>query len=490
MTATTGDRLADRVDDTLAARPGGLRRGSVAFPRALALSVGIQGPTAGVIIGPAIIAGIVGAPGGLAQVGALVAMAFVAYAFVTFTRSFNTAGSVYAFNGTALGPAYGFVSAWLLLTVYLGFAAGVYASTADIAGTLLASAGLPVWWGWLALAGAAFAVGLAYASIGVSSLVILVLEGASILLITAVGVTVVLAGGYHHHALSAAPFTPHGVGLSVLALGVVGAFGQFSGFEGAATLGEETRHATRAIPAAVAASLAISAAVYIFFTWIVYSAYPSPAAVAADPAPLVHVADVYLSPGVGTAVNVAGVVSAFGAQLALLNAAARLTFALGRELGATRLTRVSPRTGAPVGALAAVAGFSVAGLAAFAAEPTAARAATLLIQYGAYLLLVAYALTVVAALVWTWRTTRRPLPLTVLTVGVAVIGCVLYRTFHPFPAAPFDRVVLAATATAALGVAAAGSRRVRTALRGSALLAVTTPATGHPDGEAVAHAAS
>jgi len=76
-----------------------------------------RGPTAGVIIGPAIIAGIVGEPGALAEVLALVAMGFVAYAFVVFTRAFNTAGSVYAFNATALGPGYGFVSAWPLLLV-------------------------------------------------------------------------------------------------------------------------------------------------------------------------------------------------------------------------------------------------------------------------------------------------------------------------------------------------------------------------------------
>jgi amino acid transporter len=112
----------------------------------VALPVGIQGPTAGVIIGPAIIASIVGEPGALAQVLALVAMGFVAYAFIVFTRAFNTAGSVYGFNAAALGPGYGFVSAWLLLLVYISFAAGVYAATADIAQTLLASLGLHVSW--------------------------------------------------------------------------------------------------------------------------------------------------------------------------------------------------------------------------------------------------------------------------------------------------------------------------------------------------------
>jgi len=155
-TLTDSQHLAERVDGaTAAATSGGraLRRGNLRFTRTVALPVGIQGPTAGVIIGPAIIASIVGEPGALAQVLALAAMGFVAYAFIVFTRAFNTAGSVYGFNATALGPGYGFVSAWLLLLVYVSFAAGVYAATADIAQTLLASLGLHVGWVWLGLIG-------------------------------------------------------------------------------------------------------------------------------------------------------------------------------------------------------------------------------------------------------------------------------------------------------------------------------------------------
>ena len=474
---TTADDLAQRVDQaTAGASPGrSLRRGSLRFLRTAALPVGIQGPTAGVIIGPAIIAGIVGEPGALAQVLALAAMGFVAYAFVVFARAFNTAGSVYAFNGTALGPGYGFVSAWLLLLVYASFAAGVYASTADIAQTLLASLGLHIGWAWVGLAGAALALALAFTSIGFSSLVILACEGASVALITAVAVAVLAAGGYHHHGLTAAPFSPHGVSLTVLALGVTAVFGQFSGFESAATLGEETHRSTRTIPAAITWSLIGAAAIYIFFTWIVYSAYPSSSAVAADPAPLVHVAGTYLGSPVGVAVNVAGLVSAFGAQLACLNAAARLLYALGRESGGPGrfLTRTWARYGSPAGALTVAGAASVVGLAAFGAEPTATRAATLIIQYGAYLVLAAYLLTVIAALAWTWRTGRRLVPLAVLAAGVAVLGYVLYRTFVPFPAAPFGWVVAAAAASAAIGAGLLLVPGLLPRLRRSPLLAVT-----------------
>lgn len=480
-TLTPPGELAVLVDEaTGAAAPGrSLRRGSLHFLRTAALPIGIQGPTAGVIIGPAIIAGIVGEPGALAQVLALVAMGFVAYAFVVFTRSFNTAGSVYAFNGAALGPGYGFVSAWLLLLVYTSFAAGVYAATADIGQALLASLGAHPGWLWLGLAGAALALALAYTSIGFSSLVILACEGASIALITAVGIAALAAGGYHHHGVTTAPFSPHGVSLAVLALGVTAAFGQFSGFESAATLGEEARRSTRTIPAAIAWSLVGAAAIYIFFTWIVYSSYPGPAAVAASPAPLVHVARTYLGSGAAIAVNAAGVISAFGAQLACLNAASRLLFALGRETSgpSSVLTRTWRHYGSPVGALTIAGAVSVAALLALGFGRTATRAATLIIQYGAYLILAAYLMTVAAALAWTWRTRRRPLPLAILAAGTAVLGYVVYRTFAPFPAAPFGWVVLAAAASAAAGAMILLVPGLLPRLHRSRLLAVTAQAS-------------
>ncbi|MDE3132839.1 MAG: APC family permease, partial [Acidobacteriota bacterium] len=189
MSTTTeparGD-LAARVEQSVAvADPGrSLRHNSLQFARTVALPVGIQGPTAGVIVGPAVLAGIVGGSGALAYLLGFVAMAFCAYAFVVFSRAFNSASSVYAFNGSVFGARYGFLSAWLLLLVYTSFAAGVYASTADIAQSLLASMGIHVGWVLLAVAGWALTMVIAYASIGLSSMVIFILEGVAIVLIS------------------------------------------------------------------------------------------------------------------------------------------------------------------------------------------------------------------------------------------------------------------------------------------------------------------
>ena len=281
--------------------------------RTVALSVGIQGPVAGVIVGPAILASLVGGSGALAYSLGLAAMAFVAYAFIVFARSFNSAGSIYAFNSVALGPTYGFVSAWILLLVYLSFAAAVYASTADIAQTLFSSWGVHLGWVWFAVSGFALSTLFAHRSIRLTTAVIFAVEGIAVVLLSVVGIAVIAHNGVAH-SFSATPFNVHGIGVGALALGVVNAFGAFSGFEGAATLGEESSDAARTIPRAIGWSLAGSALVYIVFTWIADNAFSSSQALASDPAPFVHLADLYVGSAMGSVVNIAGVVSAFGAS--------------------------------------------------------------------------------------------------------------------------------------------------------------------------------
>jgi amino acid transporter len=446
------------------------------FVRTVALSVGIQGPVAGVIVGPAVLASLVGGSGALVYLLGLIAMAFVAYAFVIFSREFNSAGSVYAFNGAALGPTYGFVSAWILLLVYLSFAAAVYASTADIAQTLFASFGVHLGWIWFALVGFAATMVFAYRSIRVTTMVIFAVEGIAVVLLGIVGVAVMWHGGYHHHALSTSPFQLHGLALGVLGIGVVNAFGAFSGFEGAATLGEESRAPSKTIPRAIGWSLFGSATIYIVFTWIANNAYATPGALAVDPAPFVHLANHYVSPVMGKLVNVAGVISAFGAQLACIVAANRLIFALGRDVGPERswgralLTRTHARFGSPVGALAVSGFITLVALLAFSTEHTALRALIMIVEFGAYLIIVVYFLTVVAATVWVARHARRVLPMIVLSVGVLVLGGVLYDTFHPFPPAPYSWIVAAAGFSVVVGVLLARTRHVRTQLSASPLL--------------------
>lgn len=449
-----------------------LRPGRLRFFRTIAESVGVQGPTGGVVIGAALLAGISGGGTALVELAAAVAMGFVAYAFVLFTRSFNSAGSVYGFTGAAVGPSFGFLSAFALMFVYINFAGGVYASTADEAQPAFQAIGLHLTWQAYALAVFGLVCLLAYLDIKISTAIVLALEGGAMLVVVVVSAIVLAKGGYHGHAFSSAPFRPGGASLSVLGLGVVFSFSAFSGFEAAATLGEESDRPRRVIPRAVWISLAVVAVFEIGVAFVVTNAYPSVQQLAGSPVPLVTVTDRFVTPWVGDLVNFAAVLSSFGAALASASGASRILFALGRDgFGPRMLRRTSLRTGSPVGALGVVAAASLAFLVPFLWEPAAGRAVAVVLTYGADLVIAAYVLVVTAAIVFTIRRRMAVAQTAVLVVGLAVLGFVVKDTFVPFPAAPYNWDAIAAGATLLVGgLLPLISRRLRDNLRSSPLL--------------------
>jgi amino acid transporter len=166
------------------------------------------------------------------------------------------------------------LSAWTLLLVYVSFAGGVCAATADEAQPAFGTLGLHLAWPVYAIIAFVLVMALAYLDVKISVTVILVLEGASMLLVITACSIILAKGGFHGHAFSPAPFRPNGVTLSVLGLGIVFSFAAFSGFEAASTLGEESQQPRRLIPLAIAVSLAVVAIFQIGVAAVVTNAYP------------------------------------------------------------------------------------------------------------------------------------------------------------------------------------------------------------------------
>jgi amino acid transporter len=455
---TTPESLTLEAGTATAAYPnagetGRLRGGRLRFFRTIAESVGVQGPTAGVVIAAAVLASVSGGGTALVQIVAAVAMGFVAYAFVIFTRGFNSAGSVYGFTGAAAGARFGFLSAWTLMLVYVSFAGAVCTVTADEARPAFGAVGLHLAWQMYAVIAFVLVMALAYLDIKISSTVILALEGASMILVIIACSIITAKGGFHGHAFSSAPFRPNGVAPSVLGLGIVLTFSSFTGFEAAATLGEESRQPRRLIPLAIAVSLAVVAIYAIGVAAVVTNAYPSVTQLSQAPVPLVTVTDKFVTGWMGALVNFGAVVSAFGASLACAVGASRILFALGRDAGPVMLTRTSRRTGAPLGALIWVGAGSLLTLLLFIREPQATRAVAISLAYGADLIIAAYVLVVIAAIIFTIRRRMSPVKTMILAFGLAVLGYVVKDTFVPIPAAPYDWDALAAGITVVAGIA-------------------------------------
>jgi len=272
-----------------------------------------------------------------------------------------------------------------------------------------------------------------------------------LLVVTVCGI-VLAKGGFHGHAFSSAPFRPGGATLPVLGLGIVLSFSTFSGFEAAATLGEESRQPGRLIPPAIMASLAVVAVFTIGVTAVVTNAYPSTSQLSTATVPLVTVTDEFVAGWMGDLVNFGAVVSAFGASLACAVGASRILFALGRDARSGMLRRTSRITGAPVGALIWVGAGSLLTMLLFIAEPLATRAVAISLAYGADLIIVAYVLVVIAAIIFTIRRRMPPVKTVILVIGLAVLGYVAKDSFAPLPAAPFNWDALAAGITLAAGI--------------------------------------
>jgi amino acid transporter len=431
---------------------GRLRAGRLRFFRTIAESVGVQGPTGGVVIAAAILASVSGGGTALVQIVAAVAMSFVAYAFVIFTRGFNSAGSVYGFTGAVAGPRFGFFSAWALMLVYVSFACGIYAGTVDEAQPAFGHLGLHLSWQVYAIIAFVLVMALAYLDIKISAMVILALEGVSMILVIIACSIIVAKGGFRGHAFSPVPFRPNGVPLSVLGLGIVLSFSTFSGFEAAATLGEESHQPRRLIPLAIAVSLAVVAIFEIGVTAVVTNAYPGTTQLSKAAVPLVTVTDKYVAGWMGDLINFGAVVSLLGAALACAVGGSRILFAVGRDAGPVMLRRTSRATGAPAAALAWVGAGSLLTLMLFIKEPLATRAVAISLTYGSDLIIAAYILVVIAAIIFTIRRRMSPVKTVILVIGLAVLGYVVKDTFAPFPAPPFSWDALAAGITLLAGI--------------------------------------
>jgi amino acid transporter len=437
----------------------GLRR-ELRFWEAIAISIGIMAPTAAMALNGTAPAGLIGRAVPLAFIFATVGVLLVSYAFIRLSRYFSHAGSVYALAGVTLGPQVGFISGWALLGTYMAFTC---ASTAE-AGTFGVAffQGTGIWNGadyiWIALVAAIIIAILAYGDIRVATRSLLGMEGISVTLIVILMIVIVvklIAGtSPHGTSITADAFKlPSGTSLSAVGSAAVFGFLSFAGFEGAASLGEETDNPRREIPRAIRNAVLATGGFYILCilvqTWGFGANAAGAKAFASSSSPLGDLAHTYIGSGMEDLINVGATISAFASGLASCTAGARILFALSRG---TRfegsLGRTSTRSGAPAGALTVVL---IVGVGAIIVQRLAGVNAVNAFFYpgtlGVLSLLVAYIITNIGAIVFLFFKHRSaPMyEIVVPVLGIAFLGYTIYKnvTGQVFPYDRFPFVVLA-----------------------------------------------
>jgi amino acid transporter len=433
-------------------REGGLRR-ELHFWEAIALSIGIMAPTAAMALNGVGVSALIGQAVPLAFILAAVGVMLVAYAFWRLSAHFSHAGSVYAFSGATLGPRAGFFSGWALFGTYLAFTA---ASTAQVG--LFGVAffeGSGIWNGaeWVAIslvAGVLIAL-LAGARIRVATRTLLTIEGISIsliaLLVIIIFVKLIAGSAPGDQGFTADIFSlPDGTSLDTVATAAVFGFLSFAGFEGAASLGEETADPKRNIPRAIAAAVLVLAAFYFVVISAQTLGYGTDAAgveaFGASAGPFDDLSKAYAGSVLRDLLNLGATIGAFASALGTATAGSRILFAVSRDgFARSPLGRTLSRTGAPVGALAVVMAIAMTVVVVQRIVGTSPVNAFFYPGViGVLSLLVAYIVTNVGAIRFLWISHRRaPLwQIVVPLLGIAFLCYVIYKQVSG-QSFPYDR---------------------------------------------------
>jgi len=312
---------------TLARRQG--------LPEALGLSIAVVAPSVGMAFNVVLSVQAAGAAAPLTFVIGTLVMLVVALSFVAFSRRQPDAGSAYAYIAHAFGPWLGVAAGWTMLLAYLGYCSSMGGLIADFIiaafaelGVHADAAALPI--GMLAILAGTW---LAWRDAQTASRLMLVLELVSMAAIMVLAIAIFIHVNAAH-GWSSLPFRPRAApgGVSALGYGLVFAILSFAGFEGAATLSEETDDPQRTVPLAMLGAVLGSGAFFVVVSYAVVLGFGTGrmSALAASPAPLDELARTNVGAGFALALDLANTVSAFSCILGSLSAASRLLFALGR----------------------------------------------------------------------------------------------------------------------------------------------------------------
>ncbi|HEU5345306.1 MAG TPA: APC family permease [Ktedonobacterales bacterium] len=405
-----GETSATAGAEAPAASPA-LKRGALGLRHAIVISVAAISPAASVFFNTIPQAQVAGAAIAFCSAIGFIVALFVANQYSEFSRELPSSGSAYTFVGAGLGPGWAFLTGWIgLLALTMSVPYAFVFMSANLQ-TLMVR-----WFGiqapWAAYYVVAIGVVFALCYIGIRGS----LRVDMTLLIFEMGVCVALAvivltqlgsqGG-----LSVAPFNPASAPPGGdLIVGVVLGVLNFIGFETAAALGEETRNPRRSIPRAVYGSLVIVGVFYILMTYTATVGYGIPHMASGygnETAPFDTIARRFGGGPLVVAIDVAGILSFFGATLAIVNGGARIIYTLARDGMFPRpLGWTHPSRGTPGGAISLLCGLGLVvglGLNAVMAPITAFG---FLATLDALLVLLIYVLVSVACIRFFWRKRR------------------------------------------------------------------------------------
>lgn len=414
----------------------GLRRSLSAF-EAFTLSLAIIAPTLAMAFNVALAVQAAGRAAPLAFLIGGAAMALIGLSFVAFSRRIASAGSAYAYVDAVFGRRWGFLAGWALLFAYLGFLFSATGLVGGFVATGLKALGLdlPGLWLVLALVGTVLVIVLGGREIRQATWIMLVIEAVAVLAIVALAVVILT-----EVPLSAEPFAPDpSRGWAGVGYGMVFAVLSVAGFEGAATVAEETRDPHRAIPIAIVGSVLAATLLYALVSYAQVLGYGlgQTQALAEAHAPLDALSARYVSTGYGVFLDFAAGISSLACALGTASAASRILYVLGRAGlgGRLGLGEIDSAHGAPARAVRFVGACTIAALLVFGTW-TGPRAYSEAFSTIATLTLILVYIAVALAQAFDARRRGRPVWTVIGSLGAALLCWPLANSLYPVPAWP------------------------------------------------------
>jgi len=299
----------------------------------------------------------------LAVLLALVACLCAATAIGQLAKLFPSAGGMYTYAARSLGPAAGFMVAWLFILfeplvapfLYLEFGWAMH----EVMSTEVGWHYSGQWWIWVLLMAVVVFL-LTYRDIRLSTTAGVILGAFEIIVFGALAIWMLLSNTGH---LNAQPFNPsnaHGDWNGVFR-GMVFAILAFIGFEAAAPLGEEAKNPRRTVPFAVVGSALAIGLFYILcsYAWVFGAGFNNFVNQATGADPWRNLGRVFWSAG-WVLIFLAIVNSIAANSNAAVNAATRVFYALARNRLAPRpLGRTHPEFKTPTVAITWLSVFAV-----------------------------------------------------------------------------------------------------------------------------------
>ncbi len=306
-----------------------LKKGALGPLELLAQNIALISPTMTAALIVPLMYGTTGAWSWLSYGLGTVMLLFVALNLNQFASRFAGSGSMYQYICKGLGNVVGGLGGWALIWCYLGISDAGLNGFTTFAQTLFTMAGVNCPAIVLFVICIAISGYLAYKNVALSAKLMLVLEAASMALITAL---CFIALSYHGFKFDSTQFALPSLNISTLGLGVVVAVFSLVGFESSTAFGDEARNPLKAIPTSVILSLIVAGVFFVFVTYVEVSATNGTKPTLDQlGTPLNTIASLVHVPWLAIPLSVGAMVSFFALNLSCLNAGARIIYIMGQQ---------------------------------------------------------------------------------------------------------------------------------------------------------------